>query len=225
MAVVFSTIQPKNIRTEADTPGGVTYHIIMPGVKVEKPICFRRIKKDPTGTLRCINPAGYDTWHLGTGACKFHGGANGAASSIKTGAHARIAKMRLSGTIDDYLHLDRDKLLNLDYELAASKAIFDEFMGEFPDMTDDAYFPALHRFMDIVNLLSNLIEKISRVETRNTLTAAQVLYLRATVADLFMKYIPEPMMREKAAKELAARIGGDNIEIEMRPSEVRLMRD
>ena len=69
--------------------------------------------------------------------------------------------------------------------------------------------------------MSNLVEKISKIDNRNALTAAQVLYLRATVADLLMKYLPDPQLREKAAKELAVRLGGD-VEVTMPRSEYSL---
>jgi hypothetical protein len=62
------------------------------------------------------------------------------------------------------------------------------------------------------------------VENRNTLTAAQVLYLRATVADIIMKYLPDPFERERAAKEIANRMGGD-MTVQMQPSEIRMLED
>jgi hypothetical protein len=82
------------------------------------------------------------------------------------------------------------------------------------------YSDAFLKMQQLVGTLGNLAEKMSRIENRNTLTAAQVLYLRATVADLLMKYIQDPYDRDRAAKELASRMGGDvNQTIEMQGSE------
>jgi hypothetical protein len=224
MSVEFSSVHPHNIRTEEGTPGGRTYFVILPGRgQEEKAICFRRMHKAPD--MRCTNKAGSGTWHVSTGACKFHGGNNGAhGQGIVTARNAKITRLRLKDTIESYLNTDRAGLLDLNYELACSKAIFDEFMQNFPDPKIDEYGIYLNRFMTIISSMSNLVDRMSRVENRNTLTAAQVLYLRATVADMFMKYIDDPNLRERAAKELASRMGGD-MSVQMQPSEIRMLED
>lgn len=220
--IEFKKISPSNIRTEEGTVGGSTYYVKLPGVRSnEQSLCFRRIHKDPT--MRCTNPAGAGTFHVGTGACKFHGGMAGAhGSGITNGRSSKVTRLRLKESIDSYLAQDRSVLLNLNYELAVTKSIFDEFTENFPDPNVDAYGVWLNRFLVIISAMSNLTERMSRVENRNTLTAAQVLYLRATVADLLMKYIPDPFERERAAKELASRMGGD-MSVELQPSEIRTL--
>lgn len=224
MSVEFTSIKPGNIRTVEGTPGGRTYFVKLPGrEQSEKAICFRRMHNAPT--LRCSNPAGAGSWHVGTGACKFHGGMNGAhGAGITTARNAKITRLRLKNTIESYLNVDRANLLDLNYELACSKAIFDEFMSNFPEPTVDGFGVYMNRFMTIITTMSNLVDRMSRVENRNTLTAAQVLYLRATVADILMKYIPDPFDRERAAKELASRMGGD-MSVQLQPSEVRILED
>lgn len=220
--ILKTRVKQNNIRVEEGTAGGRTYYVILPGTREEKPICFRQIKKDPT--MRCTNPAGYDTWHLGSGACKFHGGNNSNHPNITNGKTARISKMRLAADIDNYLNKDRATLLDLSYELAASRVMFREFLEErFPDPTSDEYGIALHRFTEIVGTIGSLVDKISKIENRNTLTAAQVMYLRATVADLLIKYIADPEERERAVRELATRMGGEiKQDVEMRRSEYSL---
>lgn len=212
--------QCKKIEEEKGTIGGTTYHITLKGDSNPRALCFRRVKSDDKLFQRCSNIAGFKTDHVGTGACAFHGGAS-RAHNITTGAGARVTKMRLQEKIDKYLQQDRDRLLDLTYQLAATRAIFDEFMTTFPNPEADNYGINLNRFQGIVGTLSTVVEKISKIENRNTLTTAQVLYLRATVADILMKYLPDPELRERAAKELAARMGGD-IEVEMEPREYSL---
>lgn len=221
MSVEFSKVKPKNIRTQTNTPGGDTYFIVLPGERVERALCFRRKKKEPL--QRCTNPAGYGTWHDGTGACKFHGGSASIHPNVQTGRFAVVTKTRLADQINQYLMMDRAKLLDLTHELAAMRVIFDEFLNTFPDTNDQDYGVALNRCVNIIGTLGSLAEKMSRIETRNTLTAAQVLYLRATVADILMRYLTDPADREKAAKELAARLGGDVEVNDMKPSEVYLL--
>lgn len=205
------------MQEEKNTLGGTTYHVTLKGDSNPRTLCFRKLH----GKLeRCTHPAGYNTDHLGTGACHLHGGAN-IPTNIVTGAGAVKTKMRLQTKIDAYLEKDKSQLMDLSYQLAATRAIFDEFITRFPDPNDDTYGIGLHRFQGIVGTLSSLVEKISKIENRNTLTTAQVLYLRATVADLLMKYIPDPEIRERAAKELAVRLGGD-VEVELEPYEYTL---
>jgi hypothetical protein len=221
MSVEFSKIRAGNIREEPGTPGGTTYFVKLPANREEKAICFRRMHKDHA--LRCTNPAGYKTWHVGTGACAFHGGNTSANPNIRTGRTAFVTRTRLNDQIQEYLNQDRGKLLNLDYELATAKAIYAEMVSLFPEPGDDNYGIWLNRFLNVIGSIGTLVEKISRTDARNTLTAAQVLLLRATVADLFSKYITDPNVRERAARELAARLGGEVAQnVDMRRSEVYL---
>ena len=247
MSIEFDKVLHRNIRAEEGTAGGKTYYVILPNQEDERALCFRRTKEDLS--KRCTNPAGYGTWHLGTGACKFHGGATSEnlSGNIKSGRTATITRQRLASSIQSYLELDRNDLLDMTYELAATKAIYDELLSIFPepptledfDFRDyvgnaeglkealkifaakiDEYGSYFLKMQQMIGSLGNLAEKMSRIETRNSLTAAQVLYLRATVADLLIKYIADPNDRERAAKELANRMGGEiRTEIEMKPSE------
>jgi hypothetical protein len=107
-------------------------------------------------------------------------------------------------------------------ELAAAKAILHRIIDDYPSYTVEPLFGLfLKRFNESVTSLSNLADKMSRIESRTALTSAEVLYIRATMVDLFMKYITDPAIREGAVKELAARMGGD-VEAQMRNSEFRM---
>ena len=198
------------------TVGGDTYTIKIPG-EIEQDLCFRRIHNKKG--MRCTNVAGYKTNHVGTGACSFHGGNTTKNPNITTGRHAKSTRKRLDAQIQQYLDKDRSDLLDMTYHLAATKAIFDEFLADFPEPKDDTYGLWFGRFQGIVGTLGTLVEKITKVDARNSLTAAQVLYIRACMVDIFMKYIPEADMRERAIRELASRMGGD-VEVTMRPSEI-----
>lgn len=206
----------KLIRIDENTVGGNTNWVILPGWSEARALCFRRLKGDKM--QRCTRTAGDGTDHLGTGACKFHGGRNSQRPTITSGKYAIATKHRLQSQIETYLNQDRSQLLDMTRELASIKAILGEVINEFPDTSAEDYGTWLFRFNSLVMTMSNLVEKVSRIDNRNTLTAAQVLYLRATIVDIMMKYLPDPDTRERVAVELAQRLGG-NIEIEMRPSE------
>lgn len=221
MMIKSSSVRKSDIRIQEGTVGGRTFYVRLPDEKEERPLCFRRISKNIE--MRCTNPAGYKTSHNGTGACGYHGGAateNVAMSNITTGRNSFATRSRLNDQVQKYLSMDRTKLLDLTEQLAFGKAIFDEFVNFYPTPDDEKYGIWLMRFQNMLTSLGTLVEKMSRIDTRNTLTAAQVLYLRATVADILMKYLTDPYDRERAAKELAARLGGevDNT-VDMLPSE------
>ena len=191
----------------------------MPGERTAKSVCFRRIHGEGNENKRCTNPAGFKTEHIGQGACAYHGGSTVDNPQITTGMHAVQTRNRLSGAIDDYLQRDRDDLLDLTYHLAATRAMFDDFMDRFPDPNSEDYGIWFHRYTTIIGTLGTLVDKISKMDARNSLTAAQVLYIRATIVDIFLKYIPDNDVRERAIRELSNRMGGER-EVEMRPSEI-----
>lgn len=198
------------IREEEGTAGGVTYHITKKGKgQEEQPVCFRRLT-DGSGN-RCSRKAGYGTWHLGEGACKFCGGTAGRKPT--TGRHAKMARRRLKKTVEKYLANDHTRLMDLTPELATMRILFQEFIEDFPVSTDDNFGIELHRVTNLVGTIGTLVDKISRIESRNTLTAAQVLYLRVTMADILMKYIADPDDRDRAVAELADRVGGSQLEV------------
>lgn len=212
----------KQVKETQGTPGGVTYEIRRKNEHDFVALCYRPLHKKPNTPkgARCSNTAGFDTWHLGTGACKFHGGST-ATWNITTGRTAPVAREQLRQAIENYMQVDRKDLLDLTYQLATAKAIYDEFMEHFPTPTEENYGFQLSRFMAIIDNMSRLVDNISKIDNRNALTAAQVLYLRSCVADLLMKYLSDPLVREKAARELAARLGGD-VEVTMVRSEFSL---
>lgn len=200
------------------TIGGATYYVVLPEKTEKKTVCFRRLKSDPT--KRCTNRAGGGTYHEGTGACKFHGGQTEGRPPTN-GRHAIVARKRLENRVNEYLAGDRHELLNLDKELAVVKATFEEYIEQMPSPKSEDYGIGLHRLQQLVGTIGNVVDKISRIENRNALTAAQVLYLRATFADILMKYIRDPDIMEMAVRELATRVGGD-IEVNLNRSEYSL---
>lgn len=210
------------IQKEVGTIGGDTYRIRKFGEDEFKPLCFRlsqtkgrkRVADDQGRLLRCANTAGYGTNHSGTGSCSSHGPSdsnteNIISSAIKHGRNAVITKNKLADKIDKYLAKDKAELRNLSYELSATRVIFKEFMDVFPNADDDTFGIDLQRMTSLVGTIGTLVDKISRIETRNALTLSQIMYFRAVVADILFKYIKDPTISEMAAAELVQRVGGN----------------
>lgn len=205
----------KIVNIEKGTPGGDTYYVITPNKEDARPLCFRQIVGHTDRV--CTNTAGSETWHYSTGACYRHGGAVPEDVHLVTGKYSKM-RGRLAERIQEYLKQDRSQLLDLTSELAVTKAVYDEFIEEHEDVNSEEFGVWLHRFQAITGTLGNLVEKISRVDNRNTLTTAQVIYLKAVVLDVILRYITDPAVRERVAKELASRLGGDT-KVALKPYE------
>lgn len=202
------------IKEEQNTPGGTTYWVVdvHNGEKQERAVCYRLLNGlDKKGQgFRCNRPAGMGTNHYGSGACRLHGGVT-SLSTLKTGRSAVVTRTVLQDKIEEFLSGDLSDLSDLSLELAAMRAIFHEYLENFPQIDEDNYGIALVRATKLVASIGTLLEKISKIEARNTLTAAQALYLQATVADILLKHLPDVTLRELAVKELTNRISGVEI--------------
>ena len=208
----------KEIRVDKSTFGGETYYVKRKNDKEFIAVCFRPLY-DKRGSkavdennrlLRCDRLAGHGTDHKGEGACKTHGGSNGATSGVGRYKHGRTAiktQSKLTQRIDKYYEKDREELLDVKYELASVRAIFKELIDNLSEYHDDEFSRDIRRIMELTSIIGTLVDKISTIESRNALTISQIMYFRATVADILMKYIKDPKMQELAAKELVQRVG------------------
>lgn len=207
-----------SIRIVEGTLGGKTYHICHPKwAGEERAICFRPVKNIPgyedRSGMFCERAAGHNTDHKGQGACRSHGGMNHAMVpfGVTDGGRSVMTVKHLRAKIDQYVATDRDQLMDLTFELASLRVMFEELIDIFPDPTEREFSLYLDKAADLVNGIGSLVDRISKVESRNTITANQVLYLRATIADLFAKHITDTHTRELALRDLMNRIaGGDN---------------
>lgn len=81
-------------------------------------------KRQGEGT--CRRPAGWGTNHVGTGACKLHGGCGGV---LKHGRYSKVNRVRLGNLIAEYE--DDPDPLNVLPELAAARALFVDFIERY----------------------------------------------------------------------------------------------
>jgi hypothetical protein len=201
------------VKEEEGTEGGTTYYIARKNDpdRYARALCFR-LSHDPEHIgERCSKSAGYKTTHVGTGPCHLHGGGN--LVPIKTGGSAYVTKSRLSDKINTYLNEDAEKQYDLTKELAAMRATLDEFLDVMSspygtEQEKQKYGNDIIRLSMLVTTIGTLVEKISKINSRNTLTAAQALFIKAIVADILIKYVKDPDARERAVRELTSRFGG-----------------
>jgi hypothetical protein len=150
------------------------------------------------------------TDHYGTGACRLHGGITNLVP-LKTGGSAFSTRSGLHDKIEEFLIGDMSDLSDLSLELASARALFREQLEDFPESSEDTYGISLARLLKTLAAIGTLLEKISKIEARNTLTSAQALLLQVTVADILLKNIPDVAVRERAVRELTNRMTGVSI--------------
>jgi hypothetical protein len=107
-------------------------------------------------------------------------------------------------------------MLDITYELAALRVLFRDLIEAFPEPDDKAYTANLNRATAMITATGSLVDKISRIQSRNNITAAQVMYLRVSMADILVKYLPDLKIRELAIADLMARIPGGEGDTETR---------
>lgn len=183
------------------------------GTRLEHPFAGCKVY-DSSGELigeldsRCSHPAGFGTDHVGTGRCKYHGGMAG--RKPVHGRHSRAAE-DIRAKVDAYLEEGIPQLLDLSRELTTQRLLLDRMLEYFQNNDDEEKFVyAIPQLMKSVDIIGRMVERIVKIENSTALTASQVLYLQVTVADIVTKYIQDPMVREKAAAEIASRLAGSS---------------
>ena len=197
-----------------DKLGGDTFWVEHPDWEgQETALCFRAIKKPGDKGLpldsKCSQVAGNRTSHRGEGACHAHGGTRLDNVIIKNGSGAVVTRSGLKRKIDEYIETgDRTQMLDLTYELASLRVLFQEIIEVMPDSDDKSYPHQVNRAVTMIQATGSLVDKISKIQSRNNITAAQVMYLRVVMADILAKHIPDPDARERAVKDLMSRVRG-----------------
>jgi hypothetical protein len=86
------------------------------------------LKRDGSGD-RCVQPAGWGTSHVGQGRCRFHGGNN----LVRHGRYSTIQRDQIRVLIEKH-EQDPDPL-NILPELAAARALFEDFIDRYEENT------------------------------------------------------------------------------------------
>lgn len=161
-------------------------------------VCGGRTRR---GT-KCQRPAGWGTDHVGEGRCKLHGGNAG-----RPIIHGRYSlKHRQSLAEKQRLFLADPEPGNLTSELALTRALLQDYLDRFPDDIPLSMDDITH-ILGMIESVSKLVERISRILNSTALTQAEVQFLLARFTDLMVTYIDDPGKRERFMGELRKSIG------------------
>lgn len=171
------------------------------------------------GTIgtRCSVTAGFGTDHLGTGRCKFHGGAKIALRIAGRATHGLTSKYLRRAVEDKVAKFMADPApLDLSKEIATSRALLEFLSDWILDQGDVELF--IERVPGLLTLIDNtgrLVDRAAMIEKRYAMTAAQVLYVQSVFVDIMNSYILDPRQREKIAAELARRLGVSGYDVNL----------
>ncbi len=133
---------------------------------------------------RCQNPA-VEGWDV----CRMHGA--GSPKNETTGGappkHGRYAAQRSEGLqrkIQEYR--DDPNPTKMWEELALLRAVLQEWLTDIDEVTEEN----VSVLLDLQNAIRRTLDSINKIQARTALTAAEVEYLQARIADLFEKYVP-----------------------------------
>lgn len=141
---------------------------------------------------KCQRPAGWGT-DRDEGRCKQHGGNGGRPP--KHGRYAAERSESLQRKIQEYRNDPNPA--EMWEELALLRAVLQEWLKDMDEVTEDS----VSVLLDLQNSIRRTLDSISKIQSRTALTAAEVEYLQARIADLFSSYVPAEQ-RNDALNEL-----------------------
>lgn len=130
---------------------------------------------------KCERPAGWGT-NRDEGRCKQHGGNGGRPP--KHGRYAAERSESLQRKIQEYRNDPNPS--EMWEELALLRAVLQEWLKEMDEVTEDS----VSVLLDLQNSIRRTLDSINKIQSRTALTAAEVEYLQARIADLFETYVP-----------------------------------
>jgi hypothetical protein len=141
----------------------------------------------------CQMPAGWGTDHVGEGRCKRHGG--NAGRPVEHGRYS-AKKEKLQDRLEEYRTEENPG--ELWEELALLRALLQRQLAEGDIDTDTV--------LGLVKEIRQTLDTINKMMSRTALTAAEVEYLQAAVADVIKSYVPD-RNRDEAIQRLRSALG------------------
>jgi len=141
---------------------------------------------------QCHRPAGWGT-DREKGRCKTHGGKGG--RKPKHGRYAAERSESLQQKIREYREDPNPS--EMWEELALLRAVLQEWLSDMNAVTEDN----VSVLLDLQDSIRLTLDSINKIRSRTALTAAEVEFLQARVADLFQSYVP-PDQRDEALTKL-----------------------
>lgn len=141
---------------------------------------------------KCQRPAGWGT-DKDHGSCKQHGGAGGRPP--KHGRYSVKRRESLQEKLEQYR--SEDDPSEMWEELALLRALLQNWLSDVDELDEDA----ISVILDLQNSIRRTLDTINKMLNRSALTAAEVEYLQARMADVFKRHVPKDR-QSKAISDL-----------------------
>jgi hypothetical protein len=172
----------------------------------ENPLILCEAKTRQAGRP-CSRPAGWGTDHPGGGRCKLHGGAS-SGRPVTHGRYSLKHRKSLLGKVDRLLSDPTPG--DLSQELALTRALLQDYLDRLPQERELST-GEISVCQSLLREIRTIVDTMNRIYERSSLTAAEVQYLKARIADLAVKYVPDDMKRAAFFVELEAAVGGGTV--------------
>jgi hypothetical protein len=138
---------------------------------------------------------------MANGRCRKHGGKAGRPAVH--GRYARVLQARLRQKLDGYRSDPTPG--DLAVELALTRALLDEWLERHSESLNAEEIGVAQALLRDIR---GTVDTMNRIYERTSLTAAEVQYLKARIADLAVNYIPNDEQRAAFFLELEVAVGG-----------------
>lgn len=140
---------------------------------------------------------------MANGRCRMHGG-KATGRPIIHGRYSLKHRESLQAKMQQFL--DDPQPGELYDELALIRTLLQDYLDRFPDGVPLA-LSDMKAIVEINESIGRMVERISRILNQTALTQADILYLRAMLVDLIVRYIDEPDRRDAFFDELRLALG------------------
>jgi hypothetical protein len=138
---------------------------------------------------------------MANGRCRKHGGKAGRPAVH--GRYSLVHKQALREKAELFLSDPRPG--DLTDELALARALLQGWLDRSPNEPDAE---TISLTQTLLRDIRQTVDTMNRIYERTALTAAEVQYLKARIADLAVKYVPNDDKRAAFFVELEAAVGG-----------------
>jgi hypothetical protein len=97
---------------------------------------------------------------------------------------------------------------DLTAELVLMRALLQDYLERFSDDMGNMPADEISRVFGLVETITKLVERISKIANETALTQSEVQFLQVRIVDLLIKYVPDPDSREQFIADLADSFGG-----------------
>ena len=144
-------------------------------------------------------------WGMENGRCRMHGGKAG--RPITHGRYSVKHRASLQAKMNEFL--DDPQPGNLKHELALQRALLQDFLDRLGDPNLISIKVRVHAF-DMIDAISRLVERISRILNQTALTQIEVQLMLSTFQDLLLEFIDDPDRRLEFMDKFRSRFTGDH---------------